>query len=105
MLDNASKFSPAGATIHLSVGGNDRVATINVRDEGIGIDASDPACVFEPFARFARPLHGGPAGLGVGLTLAKGLLERVDGLIEARSEGQGHGSEFRILLPRMEPVP
>lgn len=99
LLGNASKFTPAGGNIHLAVASDGAAAYISIRDEGIGIEPAELERIFEPFVQLERPLHGGHVGLGVGLAVAKGLLELQGGRITGRSEGKGRGSEFVIRLP------
>lgn len=99
LLGNASKFTPAGGNIHLTVASEGPEASLRVRDEGIGIDPAQVDRVFEPFVQLERPLHGGHIGLGVGLALVKRLAEMMGGEISASSEGKGKGSEFVIRLP------
>lgn len=97
LLGNASKYSESGRPIHLRAErlGSDLV--ISVRDEGIGIPPEALPTIFEMFSRgTAAASHD---GLGVGLTLARQLAEMHGGFIEARSEGIGTGSEFRVHLP------
>jgi PAS domain S-box-containing protein len=102
LLINASKFTPAEGRIHLAVTADGRHALISVRDEGIGIDPNALDKIFEPFVQLERPLHSGHTGLGIGLALAKRLVEMQGGQISARSAGKGQGSEFVIRLPLPE---
>ncbi len=107
LLHNASKYSPEGARIHLEVTDPtltdpSRDATelaIRVRDEGVGISPEMLPHVFDLFTQADRSLDRSEGGLGVGLTLARGLIELHGGRIEVRSEGPGRGSEFTIFLP------
>ena len=73
------------------------MAVISVRDSGVGIPQHMLERVFEMFTQVdAASTHG---GLGIGLTLARRLVELHDGTIEARSAGAGQGSEFVVRLP------
>jgi CheY-like chemotaxis protein len=72
---------------------------ISVRDTGRGISAELLPRVFDLFTQ-GEPGTRAPTGLGIGLALAKQIVELHGGSIEARSEGAGRGSEFRVLLPR-----
>ncbi len=103
LLNNAVKYTPRGGTISLSCKRTATHAEIIVSDNGIGIAHADQAQIFEPF----RQVRGGstPAeesGLGIGLSLAKRLVELHDGTIEVRSEGPGRGSEFIVRLPAVD---
>jgi signal transduction histidine kinase len=99
ILQNAVKYnSPRGQT-WLTLAKQDQEAVIKVKDTGIGISASMLDRIFEIFAR-AKPRTTRPqTGLGIGLGVAKRLVDLHHGQINARSEGLGKGSEFEIRLP------
>lgn len=99
LLGNAAKFTPDGGQIRLTLEKRGDEALLAVRDSGIGIPAAMQEKVFDMFAQAGHPLDRGATGLGVGLTLAKGLTEMHGGRIEIHSEGAGKGSEFRVRLP------
>jgi signal transduction histidine kinase/CheY-like chemotaxis protein len=99
LLSNAAKFSPEGARIHVTAALVDGVVRISVRDEGAGIDAQILPYVFDLFVQGDQSLDRSQGGLGIGLTVAKRLVELHDGRIEVRSAGPGRGSEFTIVLP------
>jgi len=99
LLNNAAKFTPAGGNVVASVTHGDGRAEITVRDTGVGMKLSEVERMFEPFAQAEQGLARTQGGLGLGLALAKGLVELHGGSIEARSEGPGLGAEFRVLLP------
>jgi len=99
LLNNAAKYTDEGGHILLSARAEDQAAVIRVRDNGAGIPPEMVPRVFDLFAQIA-PISGGPrGGLGIGLTLAKRLVEMHGGRIEARSEGPGKGAEFVVRLP------
>lgn len=106
LLTNASKYSNADCKIALSVdtqqtpGGE--WAVIRVRDNGIGIAADKLNAIFQMFSQVNDTLERGAAGLGIGLTLVKTLVELHGGEVWAESEGEGHGSLFTVRLPRAE---
>lgn len=79
-------------------------ALVRVRDDGPGIAPEILARLFEPFTQADDSLHRSRGGLGLGLSLVKGLLELHGGSVEARSEGQGRGAEFLLRLP-LSPEP
>src|SRR5262249_21121369 len=76
----------------------DRVV-IQVKDTGIGIPAEMLPRIFDVFVQIDRSLERSQGGLGIGLTLVRKLVSLHGGTVEARSEGPGQGSEFRVTLP------
>ena len=74
-------------------------AVVRVKDNGPGIPGDMLARIFEMFEQVGRTMDSSHGGMGIGLTLAKRLIELHGGTIEARSEGTGKGSEFIIALP------
>jgi PAS domain S-box-containing protein len=99
VLINAAKYTHPGGHISVTTGQEEGNAAIRVRDNGIGIAPEKMPEVFKLFAQAAprSPASGG--GLGVGLAIARQLVELHGGSISARSEGLGRGSEFTIRLP------
>ena len=100
LLHNAAKFTDAGGRIDLRVEreGLDGV-TITVTDTGIGIPTDMLPFIFDMFTQLDRSLERPYSGLGVGLSLAKRLIELHGGSLEAASEGQGKGTRFIVRLP------
>ncbi len=97
LLNNASKFTGVKGNISISAQQLGGTAEIRIKDNGIGIDPMMLDQIFEPFRQVeGRRMND---GLGIGLSLAKQLVEIHGGTIEARSKGHGHGSEFIIRLP------
>jgi CheY-like chemotaxis protein len=76
-----------------------------VRDAGVGIAPEFLARVFDMFVQGARGPHGGPGGLGLGLTLVRRIAELHGGSVEAASDGPGCGSTFTVRLPAMAAPP
>ncbi|MFT3859586.1 MAG: response regulator [Aquabacterium sp.] len=101
LLNNAAKYTEQGGQIRLSLSIEGEQALIVVADNGMGIEAELLPHVFDLFEQGRRSLDRSQGGLGVGLTLVQRLVHLHHGLIEARSPGQGRGSEFRIHLPCM----
>jgi PAS domain S-box-containing protein len=98
ILNNAAKFTPRGGSVTLALERDRANALIRIRDNGIGIEDSQLSRVFDMFMQ-ARTSVGRRDGLGIGLTLAKSLIERHGGRITVHSEGVGRGTEFVIQLP------
>jgi PAS domain S-box-containing protein len=99
LINNAIKYTNPGGKIWVSATQSSTQVTIGVRDTGLGIPAELLPRVFDLFTQGA-PGARAQTGLGIGLALAKQIVELHGGTIEVRSEGAGHGSEFRVLLPR-----
>jgi signal transduction histidine kinase len=99
LLNNAAKYSEPGGEVRVCVERDANAVTISVQDEGEGIPADMLPRVFELFVQLDRDTRWAQGGLGIGLTLAKTLVELHGGTVEARSEGVGRGSEFIVRLP------
>jgi len=99
LLHNAAKFTPTGGWVTLSAIPLDAAVEIHVADSGSGIAPAIIEHVFEPFVQAEQTLARTEGGLGLGLALVKGLAELHGGSAEARSGGEGRGSEFIVRLP------
>jgi signal transduction histidine kinase/DNA-binding response OmpR family regulator len=99
LLNNAAKYTEPGGRIWLTVGEDDSQAVLRVRDSGMGIPADMLGSIFELFTQVDPSLDRSHGGLGIGLTLAKQLVELHGGRVEAHSEGRNRGSEFLVRLP------
>ena len=99
LLNNAAKYTERGGQIWLTTRREHDEAVISVRDTGLGISAEMLPRVFEMFAQVDSTRKRAQGGLGIGLTLARSLVQMHGGRIEARSEGLGKGSEFVVHLP------
>ena len=99
LLNNSAKYTHRGGHVRLSVGREGGTAVVSIKDNGIGIPPTMLDKVFVMFTQVDRTLEKTTGGLGVGLSLVKGLLEMHGGTIEARSDGEGMGSEFVVRLP------
>jgi two-component system CheB/CheR fusion protein len=99
LLHNATRFTPPGGEIALTVESvpTSESARISVRDTGAGLEAGLLSRVFDPF--FRGDLARGHGGLGLGLSLVKGLVEMHGGSVQAASDGPGQGATFTIELP------
>jgi len=98
LLTNANKFAPPGGSIIVRVEEDENAVTISVTDDGIGIDRKDLQRVFEPFAAIEKPSYF--KGSGLGLSLAKKLVEAQGGKIWATSPGKGQGATLAFTLPK-----
>jgi signal transduction histidine kinase len=98
LLSNAAKYTDKGGKIWLSLKRSGNMSLVSIRDTGIGIPRDSLAEIFEMFyqVKQRQPRAG---GLGIGLALTRQIVELHGGMIEARSEGPGRGSEFRVLIP------
>jgi signal transduction histidine kinase/CheY-like chemotaxis protein len=99
LLNNAAKYTPNGGEIRLTLEHRNGDAVITVRDNGVGIAPELLPRVFDLFVQGERGPDRAQGGLGIGLTMAKQLVDMHGGKIEAASEGPGRGSEFIITLP------
>jgi signal transduction histidine kinase/ActR/RegA family two-component response regulator len=97
LLNNAAKFTPRGGRIELSMRAEGENAVVSVADNGIGLAPENLARVFDMFFQIDSSQSAG--GLGLGLTLARSIVERHGGRVEARSAGVGKGTEFLVSLP------
>jgi CheY-like chemotaxis protein len=99
LLINAVKYTPPGGTIQLAVASEEGQAVIRVRDTGVGIPEHMQAQIFDLFTQVDNSQTRTQGGLGIGLTLAKTLVEMHGGRISVHSAGPGAGSEFVVRLP------
>jgi PAS domain S-box-containing protein len=99
LLNNAAKYTERGGHVRLSVDRRGAHVTVSVKDDGVGIPTDLLPVVFEMFVQVDRSLERTRGGLGIGLTIAKRLVEMHGGTIEASSAGTGTGSEFTVRLP------
>lgn len=110
ILSNAAKFTRPGGSVRLTLdvardGRDGPAARITVSDTGIGMHESFVAHVFEPFTqRVGEEGRSGGGGLGLGMAIARGVVELHGGRIAASSDGEGHGSRFTIHLPLPSPA-
>jgi CheY-like chemotaxis protein len=101
LLSNGCKYTEKPGRISITVERHGSDAVVVVADTGLGIPTDKLASVFEMFTQLDRNSERSQGGLGIGLTLVKRLVEMHGGSVEARSQGLGYGSEFRVHLPIM----
>jgi signal transduction histidine kinase len=99
LLSNALKFTPAGGTVSVHAATGISGTEIRVADTGIGISAEDLPRIFERFYRVDSSRSRATGGAGIGLSIARAIVEAHGGTIHAESE-PGRGSKFLISLPR-----
>ncbi|MEX1158139.1 MAG: ATP-binding protein [Thermomicrobiales bacterium] len=98
LIENAIHFSPAGAAVEVTVERAGPIARVSVRDHGEGIDATDLPRVFDRFYRGEKSRSREFGGAGLGLAIARGIVEAHGGQISAGNAGPG-GAQFTISLP------
>ncbi|HEY1785961.1 MAG TPA: ATP-binding protein, partial [Pirellulales bacterium] len=99
LLHNAAKYTGRAGEIWITASRDRDRAVVRVRDNGPGIPREKLDQIFEMFSQLDSTLHRAQGGLGIGLFLAKQMIELHHGRIEARSDGDGRGAEFVISLP------
>jgi signal transduction histidine kinase len=99
LLQNAAKFTHRGGSVTVTLATVGDRARLSVRDTGVGIDPEIRERLFHPFEQADRTLARTTGGLGLGLSLVKGLVALHGGAVEAHSEGPGQGAEFVVELP------
>jgi signal transduction histidine kinase len=104
LVDNARKYSPTGSEIRITGLTTDRGFEITVVDQGRGIDPGFVPHLFEPFTQADTGDTRRDHGVGLGLSICKGLVEAMGGTIEVTSD-VGNGTSVTVLLPRVVPVP
>jgi len=99
LLNNAAKYTEPGGSIELAARRDGKELEVTVKDNGIGLAPESKERIFDMFVQVDRSLERTQAGLGVGLTLSRTLVELHQGTIEVASEGKGKGSTFTVRLP------
>jgi signal transduction histidine kinase len=103
LIENAIKYTrngsvSLGVSLETETGTNDSWLNISVKDTGMGIDSTNLECIFDPFYQIDRSYSRSHNGLGIGLTIVKSMLNRLEGQIHCQSEVD-KGSEFRLRIP------
>ncbi len=99
LLNNAAKYTPQGGRVGLSVERRGDQVQVTVDDNGVGIPPAMLGQVFDMFTQVDRSLEKAQGGLGIGLNIARRLVEKHGGRITAESGGEGRGSRFVVRLP------
>lgn len=99
MYENALIYTPEGGTIEVKVRQIGGEVIISIKDSGIGIDAEDLPHVFSKFYRSQNARHADTEGMGIGLFMAKNIVEKHNGRIWVESYGENKGSTFSVALP------
>jgi len=101
LLDNAAKYTPPGGRVEVAIMADGPDAVLTVRDTGVGIHRDALPTIFDLFVQARQTLDRAQGGLGLGLTIAKRLVDLHGGTISASSAGPNLGSEFSVRLPRV----
>jgi signal transduction histidine kinase len=104
LLSNAIKFSTKGQAVHIRMDCSEGNAVISVRDEGRGIDPAFMPFIFEPFRQEQTGTTRTVGGLGLGLTIARHIVELHRGTLRAESAGRGFGTTMTVRLPFVVPA-
>jgi CheY-like chemotaxis protein len=99
LLSNAVKFTPQGGSVNVTAQREDAIVAIEVEDSGIGIKPEFLPQVFERFRQAEAGTTRVHGGLGLGLAIAKQIVELHGGNISVKSDGDGKGSTFRVEIP------
>jgi two-component system sensor histidine kinase KdpD len=104
LLENASRYTPAGSEIAITAVAKERTAEIHIIDNGPGLPSGSEEKVFDKFFRGSTVAPDGRRGVGLGLAICQAIIEAHGGKITASNRGDG-GAAFIIRLPCNEPAP
>ncbi|HZQ98043.1 MAG TPA: ATP-binding protein [Chloroflexota bacterium] len=104
VLENAVRYSPEGGEVRVRVACAADEAVVSVTDQGIGVPANQIEAIFAPFGRARNAEELAIPGMGLGLYICRGIVERLGGRIWAESPGEGKGTTVSIALPRRAPA-
>lgn len=105
LLGNAAKYTQPGGAIAVDIVADGGRASVAIKDNGVGIPQDKLGAIFQMFSQVQTSLHRSEGGLGIGLTLARTLVELHGGSIAAHSPGLGRGSTFVVTLPKARTQP
>ena len=103
LISNALKYTQQGGMLAITVKGNEKTFEISFKDNGYGISSEDLPYIFERFYRADKSRNRLTGGSGIGLTIAKAIVEAHKGTITVKSE-LDKGTEFTVMLPKLEDV-
>jgi signal transduction histidine kinase len=103
ILNNALRFSPPGSTVHVTVGRRENRARVVVKDQGVGLARAHLGVIFRKYGRIETPGTKDKIGVGLGLYVARLIVEAQKGTVSASSVGLGLGSTFTLDLPLASP--
>ncbi|UII27471.1 ATP-binding protein [Fulvivirga maritima] len=104
IINNAAKYTDIGGQIDVSVKQQGDQVSVKIKDDGAGISKDKLDSIFTMFTQIDAHSTKTKGGLGIGLTLVEKLVTLHDGEIMARSEGEGQGTEFEVMLPITTPT-
>jgi signal transduction histidine kinase len=99
LVENAIAYSPKGGTVRVALTAAPDQVRFEIRDNGIGVSDEEKRHIFKKFYRTERARHADTEGIGLGLNMAKSIIERHRGTIGVESAGVGKGSTFWFTLP------
>ena len=99
LLTNALKFTPESGNVAINLKTENDTATVSIKDDGQGINAETLPHIFRQFSQGDQKVSREQAGLGLGLSIVKTLIEKHQGTVSAHSEGIGQGTIFTVKLP------
>jgi len=99
LVTNANKYTPAGGHLEVRLDATATHATIEVSDDGVGMDQAMQVRVFDVFVQGKQTIDRARGGLGLGLTVVRELVALHDGTVTAFSDGEGKGSRFVVEIP------
>jgi PAS domain S-box-containing protein len=105
LLSNAVKFTPAGGRVEVQLRRYDQSVELAVRDTGEGMESAELPLIFDRFHQAAQKRGNPRGGLGLGLAIARHIVEAHGGTIRAHSDGLGKGSTVAVELPRARALP
>ena len=105
LVSNAVKYTPKKGRVYIKLEQVNSHVELTVSDTGVGIDPAFLPYVFERFAQEGTASFSGRAGLGLGLSIVRSLVEMHGGHVRAESEGRGKGATFTVSLPRLPLLP
>lgn len=103
LLNNACRYTPRGGRVALTLAPAASSVVVTVVDTGIGVEPAMQERIFDLFEQADQSMQRGSAGLGVGLTLSRQIVQLHEGSLSMHSEGLDRGSCFTVRLPRLHP--